>query len=396
MRAHLEGLRTKRVPHEGRTTNGELYHFSSRDVKRWEVLQTEGMVQDTKKELLMNPLFTDILKYPQLLGSACALSSAGINVAIPGAVGQIWHEDEHYLFEEESFTTTGIAGHDLPSFAVTMLVPLLDMNGNHGPTEFCMGSSTLNGIDVFGDQPPQWLVENGYVDDPELAQNGSSFERFTRHGYDACHSDFWQAPLLNMGDVLFFDYQLRHRGGWNTSPDTRAIVYLTFGRFWFHDSNFWTPVPTGLDDVGLDEFMMTRGTRLSMPADGRWNETEYLTTYFAADHGNEVKDLKKLGSIDTTYDAEEAKQDVGTDTEHIFVVTNKNVESPPSSPSSVHVFLNEVDLGELVAGQTMEAVHGRVGDILSLRIEQQKLFAWPLHYKGQIIFHKDMGLAPKI
>jgi hypothetical protein len=133
-----------------------------------------------------------------------------------------------------------------------------------------------------------------------------------------------------------------------------------------------------------------------MPADGRWNETEYLTTYFAADHGNEVKDLKKLGSIDTTYDAEEAKQDVGTDTEHIFVVTNKNVESPPSSPSSVHVFLNEVDLGELVAGQTMEAVHGRVGDILSLRIEQQKLFAWPLHYKGQIIFHKDMGLAPKI
>jgi ectoine hydroxylase-related dioxygenase (phytanoyl-CoA dioxygenase family) len=392
VRAYLEGLHTKRVPHAGRTTNGERFHFSSRDVKRWEVLLTESMVRDTKKELMMNPLFTDVLKYDAILGNQCFLHSAGTNFASPGAVGQMWHEDEQYLFDEQSFMTTGTAGHDVPSYAVTVSIPLLDMTGSHGPTEFCMGSSTLNGIDVWNDHTPKWLADNGFVRDPELAKNGSAFERFTRYGYSGCHSDFWQSPLLKMGDVLFFDYQLKHRGGWNTSPEARAILFLTFSRFWFRDSNFWASIPTDLGDAELEEFMMLRGTRLAMPADGLWNETEYLEKYFA-EHGNETRDLTELGPIDDTYDVEGTKMDIGSDTEHTFLVTNKNVESR-SSP--VHLFLNEVDLGELVAGQTMEAVQGRVGDILSLRIGNEKLFDWPLHYKGQVIFHNEMGLAPRM
>jgi hypothetical protein len=55
--------------------------------------------------------------------------------------------------------------------------------------------------------------------------------------------------------------------------------------------------------------------------------------------------LTELGPIEDTYDVEDTKMDTaGIGTEHTFLATKRNVESQ-SSP--VHLFLNEVDLGEL-------------------------------------------------
>ena len=38
--------------------------------------------------------------------------------------------------------------------------------------------------------------------------------------------------------MLLFDYQIQHRGGSNTSPDLRAIMYMTYSRSWYKDTNF--------------------------------------------------------------------------------------------------------------------------------------------------------------
>ena len=43
---------------------------------------------------------------------------------------------------------------------------------------------------------------------------------------------------LNLTDVLLFDYQVKHRGGRNASPDLRSLLYLTYARKWYKDTNF--------------------------------------------------------------------------------------------------------------------------------------------------------------
>ena len=43
---------------------------------------------------------------------------------------------------------------------------------------------------------------------------------------------------LNVTDVLLFDYQVKHRGGTNRSPDLRSLLYLTYARKWYKDTNF--------------------------------------------------------------------------------------------------------------------------------------------------------------
>ena len=52
-----------------------------------------------------------------------------------------------------------------------------------------------------------------------------------------CPESHRRTPLLQPGDLLLFDYQLMHRGGPNDSGETRALLYLTFGRRWFKDHN---------------------------------------------------------------------------------------------------------------------------------------------------------------
>ena len=42
----------------------------------------------------------------------------------------------------------GALGNDLAPFAVTLLAPLLDLTPAHGPTEFCLGSAHLSGVEA--------------------------------------------------------------------------------------------------------------------------------------------------------------------------------------------------------------------------------------------------------
>ena len=109
------------------------------------------------------------------------------------------------------------------------MVPLLHMTPDHGPTQFSMGSSNLAGMTEDRDDillRDESLRE--HIDDqPDLGADD-----------DYVDYKYMRTPLITFGDVLLFDYQIIHRGGKNISPDLRAILYLTYSRFWYKDKGF--------------------------------------------------------------------------------------------------------------------------------------------------------------
>ena len=123
----------------GTTTNNEGYFLHQIAHKRWEVVLPRTFAH---QDLIMDQDVMNILLRRNILGRQMVLHSLGTALAEPGAEAQMWHHDDDYLFND-LFSISGISSHDLPSYAVTMMVPLLNMTNEHGPTEFCIGSSHL-------------------------------------------------------------------------------------------------------------------------------------------------------------------------------------------------------------------------------------------------------------
>jgi len=179
------------------------------------------------KDLMANPIVTKVLSHPTVLGPRMVVHSLGAALAEPGAKGQNWHRDQGYLLGGDSLFYNGLAGQDLPPHVFNAFVPLVpNMTHEHGPTEFCMGSSWLDGV-------PYW--EEGYYKDLSLLE---AIEDYVELGENGCPPRFWRSPIPRFGDMVIFDYQLLHRGGRNLSPDMRAVVYATYSRDWYKDGNF--------------------------------------------------------------------------------------------------------------------------------------------------------------
>ena len=104
------------------------------------------------------------------------------------------------------------------------------MTPDHGPTQFCMGSSNfagLNDIDKEQVKLRDESLRSHLYDQPDLELVDD---------YTPCK--YMRTPLVTFGDVLLFDYQIIHRGGMNVSPDLRSMLYLTYSRFWYKDKGF--------------------------------------------------------------------------------------------------------------------------------------------------------------
>ncbi len=112
-------------------------------------------------------------------------------------------------------TTPGIdlQSHEinLPPYYFTVLIPLLAITQENGPTEFIKKSHQKT------------LV------------NPAAEKIF--------------APLLSAGDVIIFDGRLLHRGGANHSNQERLIAYITYVANWYHDQTF------ALDDYLFPELI---------------------------------------------------------------------------------------------------------------------------------------------
>ncbi|MDX2163661.1 MAG: phytanoyl-CoA dioxygenase family protein [bacterium] len=136
-----------------------------------------------------NPTVTAIIK--RLLTDQVILGSFGAVVSLPGAEDQHIHTDFPGLFPESMLDAM------LPPFAVTVVIPLVQITELTGstrvwPTSHRLPREKFRAVDPVG-------------------------------------------PLMAMGDCLFMDYRLVHQGAGNRSPAPRPILYNVYYRPWFRD-----------------------------------------------------------------------------------------------------------------------------------------------------------------
>lgn len=89
---------------------------------------------------------------------------------------------------------------NLPPYYLTVLIPLVEITDENGPTQFIKGSHKRPVVD-------------------ESRQEIYS-------------------PLLSPGDIVMFDGRTLHRGSANKTTEERVIAYITFVANWYHDQTF--------------------------------------------------------------------------------------------------------------------------------------------------------------
>jgi ectoine hydroxylase-related dioxygenase (phytanoyl-CoA dioxygenase family) len=151
----------------------------------------------TDSRLFANPVLFEVLT--ELLGADWVLFSFGAVVSYPGAEDQHVHSDGGSLFGDSA-----VEG-GLPPYAITAIVPLVDMNAETGTTRVWPGSQGMTKDDLQGVAPHD--------------------------------------PLVPVGSVLLMDYRLHHGGLANRSAGARPILSLVFTRPWFRDVVNFTEQP---------------------------------------------------------------------------------------------------------------------------------------------------------
>jgi ectoine hydroxylase-related dioxygenase (phytanoyl-CoA dioxygenase family) len=122
------------------------------------------------------------------------LGGYGVVCSLPGAQTQHRHRDGGILFPQEGLDRL------LPTAAVTVAIPLIEMNEIHGTTELWLGSHR----------------DSDHVVTPTAAEKGD-------------------APVVSEGSCVLWDYRLIHAGTPNQSAMPRPLVYMTYCRPWFFD-----------------------------------------------------------------------------------------------------------------------------------------------------------------
>jgi CheY-like chemotaxis protein len=166
--------------------------------RRWMVsVEVEPPFDDP--QVIANPWLLGLLQ--RLLGDEFVLYNFGCIVALPGAAPQHIHGDHPQLF--------GVAEPAEKVFAITCVVPLLDLGTDTGCTAAWLGS---------------------HVDPNAAMEAAGGREPFTY--------------TLRGGDCYLMDARVLHAGRPNRSAVPRPILYLLYGRSWFRDvSNVYRQEP---------------------------------------------------------------------------------------------------------------------------------------------------------
>ncbi|MCB2047771.1 MAG: phytanoyl-CoA dioxygenase family protein [Novosphingobium sp.] len=143
-------------------------------------------------DFLTNPLLDALLS--EILGDDYVVEAFGVISALPGAELQRVHRDGGPLFPEAGFD--GI----LPPSAITVILPLGDMDEHTGCTRFWAGSQ-----------------RNEFIDETRPSVT----------------------PEIGAGSFALWDFRTYHRGLANTSDHARPLLYFTACRpFWMDHRNF--------------------------------------------------------------------------------------------------------------------------------------------------------------
>jgi hypothetical protein len=139
-------------------------------------------------QLYANPLVLPIIE--SILDNDCVLGSLASVVSLPGAALQHAHADYSPLFP--SFPS-----RLLPSYALTLFIPLVELNDFHGTTRIWPGSHRSGN---------QEQLQADFVD-----------------------------PQVPLGSCVLMDYRVLHQGTENRAEIPRPILYLVYHRPWFKD-----------------------------------------------------------------------------------------------------------------------------------------------------------------
>jgi len=155
----------------------------------------------------------------------------GCLMSLPGAKEQLWHVDgEHLYTSEPDLACYGSTDKDnffkdnsaiLPAHCLNVFVPLVDVEGRNGGTEFCLGShfhSKFMAEDIVW-QDDSWKERIGF--DGEILQ-----------------------IKVNAGEVLAFDYRTLHRALEHGGVNPRPLLYYTFTKRWFSDAMNFADLPS--------------------------------------------------------------------------------------------------------------------------------------------------------
>jgi hypothetical protein len=142
--------------------------------------------------LYANPFFFPVVA--QILGGEAVLDSFGVVCAFPGAPAQHIHVDHGPLFPDSPLDMM------VPCFAVTVVLPLVDLDASTGATAVWPGTHRERWV---GQPNPN--SERAYV------------------------------PEVGLGSVYLMDYRLVHSGRPNVTTRPRPILYMIYSRPWFTD-----------------------------------------------------------------------------------------------------------------------------------------------------------------
>ena len=138
--------------------------------------------------LFASPMILPIMR--RLLGKELILGSLTCVASLPGSKVQRMHKDHVALFKEQPELR-------IPAFAVTMIVPLVNLNEVNGATRVIKGSHRVTS--------------------------------------DAAKTMPYQDPVIDVGSCFLMDFRLSHQGMANNSDKPRPITSVVYQRPWFRD-----------------------------------------------------------------------------------------------------------------------------------------------------------------
>lgn len=391
----LYGIQSGRVSAAGKTSFGDNHYFYDTAPGRWDMAFPKELADP---EVLAHDIILDVLQNDRVLGDKMNILDFGGIIAEPGAPQQKWHSDGEIY--SGAFHHTGMGGHDLPPFNVGIIAPLLNMTAQHGPTEFCLGSTNFACIhdDFYELDFQNKTLEDIY------------YEQFSDYMVEGlCPANMWRAPLLNFGDVLFFAFDIVHRGGPNNSDDLRFILYNTYARSFFRDpDNFiyserlsYTTADGSAKKRKMTpeqqqlEYLLKRA-RLGIPDEIKPEDPQVIAD-------RPLDSLEKMGIFRSPEIHKERSKTSSSDSREVAVpLTNVNVDIPGLLFCTKSKKSGEEDCDEFdfEVGET-ELVDMSKGDVLRLLspsptsssgLEGRKtLFAWELKKipAHSVILHTD-------
>jgi ectoine hydroxylase-related dioxygenase (phytanoyl-CoA dioxygenase family) len=147
----------------------------------------------------------------ELVGDDFIIGDMGVVISHGGATKQEIHRDSSPLFDGAEMDL------DLPMFCLMVLVPLVDVSAEMGPTEYWLGSHRIKDTDAVTANPPI------------------------------------QVPV-EAGTVCLHDSRLVHRGGRNEAGPVRPLLYFGFHRNWHFDNDGFDYKP----QIRINESMLAR------------------------------------------------------------------------------------------------------------------------------------------